>query len=211
MSELENNHSMSGHDDVGGESNISEAHIELAERLALRMNIFDKPSIFNMLSSRAKWGAGIITVSLLFWWLLINSGSDNLDDGVSKFLGLDFNEVALLVMVLAFLYSVFGDFSRELGSLVPSIISGVMIIFVALYVGEPIVTALLSDTLSIESGLWRSGRLSLVSLGVIYGGHLIVDASLLLWLRRFLEAHEDIELTPPNRSPEPSQPLVLDD
>ena len=46
---------MSGHDDVGGESNISEAHIELAERLALRMNIFDKPSIFNMLSSRAKW------------------------------------------------------------------------------------------------------------------------------------------------------------
>ena len=187
---------MSGHDDVGGESNISEAHIELAERLALRMNIFDKPSIFNMLSSRAKWGAGIITVSLLFWWLLISSGSDDMDVGVSKFLGLDFNEVALLVMVLAFLYS---------------IISGVMIIFVALYVGEPIVTALLSDTLSIESGLWRSGRLSLVSLGVIYGGHLIVDASLLLWLRRFLEAHEDIELTPPNRSSEPSQPLVLDD
>jgi hypothetical protein len=142
---------------------------------------------------------------------LINSGSDNLDDGVSKFLGLDFNEVALLVMVLAFLYSVFGDFSRELGSLVPSIISGVMIIFVALYVGEPIVTALLSDTLSIESGLWRSGRLSLVALGVIYGGHLIVDASLLLWLRRFLEAHEDIELTPPKRSSEPSQSLVLDD
>ena len=53
MSELESNPSMSGHDDVGVESNISEAHIELAERLALRMNIFDKPAIFNMLSSRA--------------------------------------------------------------------------------------------------------------------------------------------------------------
>jgi hypothetical protein len=51
----------------------------------------------------------------------------------------------------------------------------------------------------------------LVSLGVIYGGHLIVDASLLLWLRRFLEAHEEIELTPPNRASESSQPLVLDD
>ena len=211
MSELENNHSMSGHDDVGVESNISEAHIELAERLALRLNIFDKPAIFNMLSSRAKWGAGIITVSLLFWWLLISSGSDNMDVGVSKFLGLNFNEVALLVMALAFLYSVFGDFSRELGSLVPSIISGVMIIFVALYVGEPIVTALLSNTLSLESGLWRTGRLSLVSLGVIYGGHLIVDASLLLWLRRFLEAHEDIELTPPSRVPDASQMPNLDD
>ena len=131
--------------------------------------------------------------------------------GASKFLGIDFKEVALLVMALAFLYSVFGDFSRELGSLVPSIISGVMIIFVALYVGEPIVTALLSDSLSLEDGVWRTGRLSLVSLGVIYGGHLIVDASLLLWLRRFLEAHEEIELTPPNRASESSQPLVLDD
>ena len=211
MSEMESNHSMSGHDVAETDTNISEAHIELAERLALRMNIFDKPAIFNMLSSRAKWGAGIITVSLLFWWLLISSGSDNMDDGVSKFLGLDFNQVALVVMVLAFLYSVFGDFSRELGSLVPSIISGVMIIFVALYVGEPIVTALISDSLSMETGLWRSGRLSLVALGVIYGGHLIVDASLLLWLRRFLESHEDIELTPPNRSAETIQDLVSDD
>ena len=211
MSELEHNPSMSGHENVGSEASISEAHLELAERLALRMNIFDKPAIFNMLSSRAKWGAGIITVSLLFWWLLISSGSDNMEDGVSKFLGLDFNDVALLVMVLAFLYSVFGDFSRELGSLVPSIVSGVMIIFVALYVGEPIVTALFSDSLSIETGLWRSGRLALVSLGVIYGGHLIVDASLLLWLRRFLEAHEEIELSPPNRNSQSTQASVLED
>ena len=106
---------MSGHENVGSEASISEAHLELAERLALRMNIFDKPAIFNMLSSRAKWGAGIVTVSLLFWWLLISSGSDNMEDGVSKFLGLDFNDVALLVMALSFLYSIFGDFSRELG------------------------------------------------------------------------------------------------
>ena len=202
---------MSGHENVGSEASISEAHLELAERLALRMNIFDKPAIFNMLSSRAKWGAGIVTVSLLFWWLLISSGSDNMEDGVSKFLGLDFNDVALLVMALSFLYSIFGDFSRELGSLVPSIVSGVMIIFVALYVGEPIVTSLLSDSLSIETGLWRSGRLSLVSLGVIYGGHLIVDASLLLWLRRFLEAHEEIELSPPNRNSQSTQASALED
>ena len=202
---------MSGHEGAGSEASISEVHLELAERLALRMNIFDKPAIFNMLSSRAKWGAGIITVSLLFWWLLISSGSDNMDDGVSKFLGLNFNDVALLVMALSFLYSIFGDFSRELGSLVPSIVSGVMIIFVALYVGEPIVTSLLSDSLSIETGLWRSGRLSLVSLGVIYGGHLIVDASLLLWLRRFLEAHEEIELSPPNRNSQSTQASALED
>ena len=69
-----------------------------------------------MLSSRAKLGAGIVTVSFLLWWLLIsNSSSDDLTIGVSKFFALDYNEVALAVMALAFLHSAFGDFGREMG------------------------------------------------------------------------------------------------
>ena len=49
---------------------------------------------------------------------------------------------------------------------------------------------------------WRSARLALVGAGTVFGGHLIVDAYLLLWLRRFLEAHEDIVLTPPGEPDE---------
>ena len=156
-----------------------------------------------MLSSRAKLGAGIVTVSGLFWWLLIsNTSSDDLSIGVSEFFSLDFNQVALAVMALAFLHSVFGDFGREMGSLVPSLISGFMIIMVLLYVGEPIVTAFLSDSIEVNTGLWRSARLALVGAGTVLGGHLIVDAYLLLWLRRFLEANEDIVLTPPGEHDE---------
>ena len=73
-----------------------------------------------------------------------------------------------------------------------------MIIMVLLYVGEPVVTALMSDTIEINTGLWRSARLALVGAGTVIGGHLIVDAYLLLWLRRFLEANEEIVLTPPS-------------
>lgn len=73
-----------------------------------------------------------------------------------------------------------------------------MIIMVLLYVGEPVVTALMSDSIELNTGLWRSARLALVGAGTVYGGHLIVDAYLLLWLRRFLEANEDIVLTPPS-------------
>ena len=183
---------------TSAELGVSEASLELAERVALRLDIYDKPAIFNMLSSRAKLGAGIITVSFLFWWLLIsNSSSHELEIGISKFFGLDFNQVALAVMALAFLHSAFGDFGREMGSLVPSLISGVMIIMVLLYVGEPIVTAFMSDSIEVNTGLWRSARLALVGAGAVFGGHLIVDAYLLLWLRRFLEANEDIVLTPP--------------
>ena len=82
-------------------------------------------------------------------------------------------------MALAFLHSAFGDFGREMGSLVPSLISGVMIIMVLLYVGEPVVTAFMSDSMEVNTGLWRSLRLALVGAGTVYGGHPIVDAYLL--------------------------------
>jgi hypothetical protein len=203
MSEIESIHSTDGLSHSSTELGVSEASLELAERVALRLNIFDKPAIFNMLSSRAKLGAGIITVSGLFWWLLISSSSsDDLSIGVSKFFALDFNQVALAVMGLAFLHSAFGDFGREMGSLVPSLISGFMIIMVLLYVGEPLVTAFMADSIGVNTGLWRSVRLAILGTGTIYGGHLIVDAYLLLWLRRFLEANEDIVLTPPGEHEE---------
>ena len=203
MSEIESIHSTDGLSHSTTELGVSEATLDLAERVALRLNVFDKPAIFNMLSNRAKLGAGIVTVSGLFWWLLISSSSsDDLSIGVSKFLGLDFNQVALAVMALAFLHSAFGDFGREMGSLVPSLISGFMIIMVLLYVGEPLVTAFLSDSIEVNTGLWRSARLAILAAGTIYGGHLIVDAYLLLWLRRFLEANEDMELTPPGEHEE---------
>ncbi|MCH2645111.1 MAG: hypothetical protein MKZ54_07475 [Candidatus Poseidoniaceae archaeon] len=198
MSEIEGNHSTNGSSPSSTEVGGSEASLELAERVALRLDIYDKPAIFNMLSSRAKLGAGIVTVSLLFWWLLIsNSSSDDLGVGVSKFFALDFNQVALAVMALSFLHSAFGDFGREMGSLVPSLISGVMIIMVLLYVGEPIVTAFMSDSIEVNTGLWRSARLALVGAGTVFGGHLIVDAYLLLCLRRCLEANDHFVLTPP--------------
>ena len=203
MSESESIHSSGGSSSSTTDLGVSEASLELAERVALRLDIYDKPAIFNMLSSRAKLGAGIITVSGLFWWLLIsNSSTDDLSIGVSKFFAFDYNEVALAVMLLAFLHSAFGDFGREMGSLVPSLISGVMIIMVLLYVGEPLVTAFMSDSIEVNTGIWRSARLALVGAGTVYGGHLIVDAYLLLWLRRFLEANEDIVLTPPGEQDE---------
>ena len=60
----------------------------------------------------------------------------------------------------------------------------------------------MSDSIEVNTGLWRSARLELVGAGTVIVGHLIVDAYLLLWLRRFLEANEDIVLTPPGEHDE---------
>ena len=77
MSEIESIHSTDGLSHSTTELGVSEATLDLAERVALRLNVFDKPAIFNMLSNRAKLGAGIVTVSGLFWWLLISSSSSD--------------------------------------------------------------------------------------------------------------------------------------
>ena len=51
MSETEGNHSVSGSSSSTADLGVSEASLELAERVALRLDIYDKPAIFNMLSS----------------------------------------------------------------------------------------------------------------------------------------------------------------
>ena len=79
MSDDEDNHATSGSIASTAELGVSEASLELAERVALRLDIYDKPAIFNMLSNRAKLGAGIVTVSFLFWWLLISNSSATLN------------------------------------------------------------------------------------------------------------------------------------
>ena len=48
MSEIESIHSTDGLSHSTTELGVSEATLDLAERVALRLNVFDKPAIFNL-------------------------------------------------------------------------------------------------------------------------------------------------------------------
>ena len=190
---------MSGDDVIDSEANDSadsldsansaiENSQELADRLISRLKPEDNASILKMIANKAYFSGGLGTIILVFWWLTVDTGNDELGSGVSTFFNLDFSQVALTVIGLGLLSALLRDFSRELGKLAPALVSGALIILCCLYVLEPVALGFFTDEFSSSDGIWRTVRLALLWLGITYCAHLLVDASLLAWLKKFCDS-----------------------
>ena len=190
---------MSGGDVIDSEANDSadsldsansaiENSQELADRLISRLKPEDNASILKMIANKAYFSGGLGTIILVFWWLTVDTGNDELKSGVSTFFNLDFSQVALTVIGLGLLSALLRDFSRELGKLAPALVSGALIILCCLYVLEPVALGFFTDELSSSDGIWRTVRSALLWLGITYCAHLLVDASLLAWLKKFCDS-----------------------
>jgi len=166
----------------------SESNLELANRLIERLSPEDRGALREMISKKGSFGGGLVTLMVVFWWLAVHSVTDNLDVGASKFFGFNFSEVALIVIGLALISSILKDFSRELGLLAPSFLSGGMIIFSALYVFEPLINGVWPNDFDPKEGIFRSIRLAILWVGVTIGAKLLVDSALLMWLKQFCDA-----------------------
>ena len=185
--------------DFESSNSVSESSLELANRLIVRLKPKDNSSIFGMIANKSYYSGGLMTIILVFWWLAVDSASDDLDSGLSTFFDLDFSQVALAVIALGLMSSLLSDLSRELGKLLPSLISGAMLIMCGLYVIEPMAISLLTDQYELMDGVWRCLRLGILWAGVSWCAHLLVDASLLVWLKRFCDSN-GIEITPDRES-----------
>ena len=140
--------------DFDSNNSVSESSLELANRLIIRLKPDDNSSIFGMIANKSYYGGGLMTIILVFWWLAVDSASDDLDSGLSTFFDLDFSQVALAVIGLGLMSSLLSDLSRELGKLLPSLISGAMLIMCGLYVIEPMAIGLLTDKYDLVDGFW---------------------------------------------------------
>ncbi len=136
---------------------------------------------------------------IVFWWLAIDSITDNLEVGVSKFFSINFSDVALVVICLALLSSILKDLSRELGLLAPSFISGGMLIFSVIYVFEPLINGMWPNDFELSEGMFRTLRLAILWVGVTAGAKMLVDSALLMWLKTFIDA-EGIDIESKNSS-----------
>lgn len=173
----------------------SENRRELADRLIRRLNVKDHNSIFEMISAKAYYSGILLAILIFFYWIFIYSANDNSELGVSILMKFSFADVAIAVMLLGLFSAFFRDFSRELGQLLPSLISGAMIIVCGFYFIEPLVYGFVSNELDIQTAVWRSIRLGVLWGGVTFCAHFLVDASLLLWLKQFCANH-DIDISP---------------
>ncbi|MBT61274.1 MAG: hypothetical protein CMA63_06975 [Euryarchaeota archaeon] len=165
------------------------AQRELAERLSQRMDVKNQNAIYEMISAKAYIGGGLITVLVLFYWIFISSMNDDASVGESLLFGLQFSDVAMVIMFLGLLSALLRAYSRELGQLLPSLVSGAMIIICSFYFIEPLVYGIVTNDLELQTAVWRSLRIGLLWGGVTFCAHYLVDASLLLWLKRFSESH----------------------
>jgi len=166
----------------------SESNLELANRLIERLGPENRGTLRDMISKKGQLGGGLVTLMVVFWWLAVDTATDNIDVGISKFFGFNFSEVALIVIGLALFASILKDLSRELGLLAPSFISGGMLIFSALYVFEPLINGLWPNDFDLNEGLFRTLRLSILWVGVTVGAKMLVDSALLMWLKTFCDA-----------------------
>lgn len=178
----------------------SESNLELANRLIERLSPENRGALREMISKKGSLGGGLVTLMVVFWWLAVDSVTDNLDVGLSKFFGFNFSEVALIVIGLALISSILKDFSRELGLLAPSFISGGMVIFSVLYVVEPLINGLWPNDFDLNEGLFRTLRLTILWVGVTIGAKLLVDSALLMWLKQFCDA-KGIDIQSNNQEP----------
>ena len=173
----------------------TEHNSELADRLIRRLKVKDHNAIFEMISRKAYYGGSLLMILIFFYWIFIHSANDNSDIGVSILMSLSFPDVAIAVMLSGLASAFFRDYSRELGQLLPSLLSGAMIIVCGFYFLEPLVYGFVTSELETQTAIWRSVRLGLLWGGVTYCAHFLVDASLLLWLKQFCANH-DIDISP---------------
>ena len=197
-------------DTLDSANSASENSQELADRLITRLKPEDNASILKMIANKAYFSGGLGTIILVFWWLTVDTSNDDLATGVSTFFNLDFSQVALTVIGLGLLSALLRDFSRELGKLAPALVSGALIILCCLYVLEPVSLGFFTDELTSSDGIWRTVRLALLWLGITYCAHLLVDASLLAWLKKFCDS-KGLIIDPLSNREDSNNGMLLDD
>jgi len=187
-----------------------ERRADLAERISQRFQIKDvRKEVFELINKKAYIGGILIAGLILFWWVLITEGKDDITLAPSFLFGLNFSNVAVTVGIFGFVSSAFKSLSREKGQLLPSLVSGAMIIICVFFIFEPLVYGLFTDQLTSSTGAWRTGRLVILFAGVTYCSTFLVEAYLLFWLKTFCEA-EGIDIIDNGESSAVNEPSIIE-
>jgi len=185
-----------------------EKSAQLADRIVQRFGLEKgQEDIFDLINQKAYYGGILLAGLVLFWWVLITEGNDDITLATSFLFDMNFSNVAITVGLFGLISSSFKSLSREKGQLLPSLLSGAMLIVCGFFILEPMFYGLIGD-ISINTGLWRSGRLVVLFTGVTFCASFLVEAYLLFWLKTFFES-EGIVLAAAEEVEIPAAPDLL--
>ena len=107
----------------------AEKNAQLADRIVQRFGLEKgQEDIFDLINQKAYYGGILLAGLVLFWWVLITEGNDDITLATSFLFDMNFSNVAITVGLFGLISSSFKSLSREKGQLLPSLLSGAMLI-----------------------------------------------------------------------------------
>ena len=127
----------------------------------------------------------------LFWWLAFIRFDSTAFADEEMILKLDYGVISAMLPFLVFAGSILNMMSRELGRPGPGTIAGFLLLISAYFIIEPFGMYAFGQTeAEIGTVLWLCIRLAAIGIGVYAGSHLLIEAFLLSWGKRFLDMHQ---------------------
>jgi len=164
---------------------------QLADAILERMNVTDSHAIDEMIHRRALSSGCIIAGLLLFWWLVFIRFESTTFTDEEMILKLDYGVISAMLPFLVFAGTILNMMSRELGRPGPGTLAGFLLLISAYFIIEPIGMYAFGQTeAELGTVLWLCLRLAIIGAGVYAGSHLLIEAFLLSWVKRFLDMHQ---------------------
>ncbi|MFQ3343738.1 MAG: hypothetical protein ACKVI6_02970 [Candidatus Poseidoniales archaeon] len=155
----------------------------IMDSIIKRLKPKDSHHVKDMINQRGLLSGALLMTSVLFWWIAINKGGDQVNDSnipLSMIGQFEFQTLSIVVAAIIFLATLVMIMGREKGNATISNLGGLLIVLGIFYIIEPLI--LHFDELGAESAIFASGRLFGLATMVFLASKFFFDALLLQWV-----------------------------
>ena len=170
---------------IGGEHNNSPDNetLFIMDSIIQRLKPKDSHHVKEMINQRGLASGALLMTSLLFWWISIKKGGDQVNDSnipVSMIGQFEFETLSIVVAIIIFMATLVMIMGREKGNATISNLGGLLIVLGIFYILEPLI--LNFEELGAESAIFASGRLFGLATMIFLSSKFFFDALVLQWV-----------------------------
>lgn len=155
----------------------------IMDSIIQRLKPKDSHHVKEMINQRGLASGALLMTSVLFWWISIKKGGDQVNDSdipLSMIGQFDFQTLSIAVAIIIFMATLVMIMGREKGNATISNVGGLLIVLGIFYIIEPLI--LHFDEIGAESAIFASGRLLSLAIMVFLSSKYFFDALLLQWV-----------------------------
>ena len=180
------------------DDSTNQVSLEMMESVIQRLQPNDRHELREMITQRGVISGAMISCAVLFWLVAVQKGGAALGDSdlPKSMLGdFGFSELSLIVPAIALLSTLIMSIGRERGHGVLSNIAGILVILGVFFIIEPFGHLILTGSVDIQTAMFASGRLIMLTVLIHFASRFFFDAMLLQWVRELILSN-NIDLFP---------------